>query len=133
MNLYDYFENAEGLGVLATADSAGRVDAAIYARPHVTDEDTVAFIMREHLTHQNLQSNPHAAYLFVEEAPSYVGKRFYLTILREETDPALIDSLRRRTPRLCKENASKEYLVYFRIDRIRPLVGDSGTGSGGLA
>jgi hypothetical protein len=98
--------------------------ARLYARPHVTDEDTVAFIMREHLTHENLQSNPHAAYLFVEEGAGYVGKRLYLTKLREETDPALIDSLRRRTVKTCKEEGSKEYLVYFRIDKTRPLVGD---------
>ncbi|HUT30800.1 MAG TPA: pyridoxamine 5'-phosphate oxidase family protein [Sedimentisphaerales bacterium] len=133
MNLYDYFENTEGLGVLATADSAGKVDAAIYARPHVTDENTVAFIMREHLTHQNLQSNPHAAYLFVEKGPGYVGKRLYLTKLREESDPALIDSLRRRTPKISREDASKEHVVYFRIDRIRPLVGNGGTDSGDSA
>jgi hypothetical protein len=133
MSLYDYFENADGLGVLATADSAGKVDAAIYARPHVTDENTVAFIMREHLTHQNLQSNPYAAYLFIEKGPAYVGKRLYLTKLREETDPALIDSLRRRTPKISREDASKERVVYFRIDRIRPLVGNGGTDSGDSA
>ncbi|MHC4155170.1 MAG: pyridoxamine 5'-phosphate oxidase family protein [Planctomycetota bacterium] len=133
MNLYDYFENTEGLGVLATADSAGRVDAAIYARPHVTDENTVAFIMREHLTHQNLQSNPHAVYLFVEKGPGYVGKRLHLTRLREETDPALIDSLRRKTARACRAEAPEEYLVYFSIERIRPLVGNGGTDSGDSA
>ena len=133
MNLYDYFENTEGIGVLATADSTGKVDAAIYARPHVTDENTVAFIMRDHLTHQNLQSNPHAAYLFVEKGPGYVGKRLYLTKLREETDPALIESLRRRTPKISREDASKEHVVYFRIDKIRPLVGDGGTDSGSSA
>lgn len=29
-----YFENTKGTGVLATADSDGKVDAAIYSRPH---------------------------------------------------------------------------------------------------
>jgi hypothetical protein len=124
MNLYDYFENTQGLGVLATADSQGKVDVAIYARPHVIGDDTIAFIMADHLTHQNLQSNLNAAYLFIEKGQGYVGKRLYLTKLREETDPALIDSLRRRTPKTCKEEGSKEYLVYFRIDMTRPLVGD---------
>ena len=133
MDLHDYFENTQGLGILATADSQGKVDAAIYARPHVTDETTVAFIMREHLTHQNLQSNPHAAYLFLEKGPRYPGKRLYLTKLREETDPALIDSLRRRTPKISREDASKERVVYFRIDRIRPLVGNDGTESSSSA
>ncbi|MHC4664605.1 MAG: pyridoxamine 5'-phosphate oxidase family protein [Planctomycetota bacterium] len=124
MNLSDYFENTQGLGVLATADSQGKVDVAIYARPHVIDKDTIAFIMAEHVTHQNIESNPHAAYLFIEKGQGYVGKRLYLTKLREETDPALIDSLRRRTPKACKEEGLKEYLVYFRIDKTRPLVGD---------
>ena len=38
MNLSDYFENTTGTGVLATADSNGNVDVAIYARPHVIDK-----------------------------------------------------------------------------------------------
>lgn len=35
-------------------------------------------------THHNLQSNPHAAYLFVEEGHGYKGKRLYLTKIEEE-------------------------------------------------
>ena len=124
MNLSDYFEAAEGLGVLATADSEGRVDVAVYARPHVIDESTVAFIMAERLSHENLQSNPQAAYLFVEKGRGYKGKRLHLTRLREETDPAIIDSFRRREAKMCADKKSKSYLVYFRIERIRPLVGD---------
>ena len=42
MDLGEYFEKNEGLGVLATADAQGNVDAAIYARPHVMDEGTSA-------------------------------------------------------------------------------------------
>ncbi len=37
MSLQDYFENVQGLGILATADSDGMVDLAVYAKPHVTD------------------------------------------------------------------------------------------------
>ncbi len=57
MNLNEYFENTK----------EGRVDAAVYARPKVLDGENVVFIMRDRLTHANLQSNPHAAYLFMEE------------------------------------------------------------------
>lgn len=60
MSLSDYFENAQGLGILATADSDGIVDLAIYASPHVVDETTIAFVMQERLSHQNLKSNPKA-------------------------------------------------------------------------
>ncbi len=126
MNLSDYFENAQGTSILATANSEGQVDVAIYSRPHVTDEDTIAFIMRPRLSHENLQSNPHAAYMFIEEGPGYKGQRFYLTKLREETDAVLINSLRRKERKADSRIDEKSFLVYFHIDRIRPLVGDKG-------
>jgi len=121
MKLSEYFENTKGVGVLGTADADGKVDVAIYARPHVIDEQTVAFIMADRLTHQNVQSNPHAAYLFKEEGKGYKGTRLFLTKTKEETDKARIDSFRRR-----KYDESKdkdEYLVYFRIDKVLPLIG----------
>ncbi|UCF15659.1 MAG: pyridoxamine 5'-phosphate oxidase family protein, partial [Phycisphaerales bacterium] len=74
MSLSDYFESVQGLGVLATADSDGMVDLAIYAKPTVIDETTVAFVMRERLSHQNLKTNPNAAYMFVEKGDRYTGK-----------------------------------------------------------
>ena len=124
MNLYDYFENTEGTGVLATADSNGNVDAAIYARPHVIDEQTVAFIMNERLSYKNVSSNPKAAYLFLEATAGYKGKRLYLTKIKEETDKELIDSMRRRKTEKYQEGDLKKYLVYFRVDRIRALTGE---------
>ena len=39
MNLKTYFEDTEGTGVLATADSNGKVDTAIYARPHFMEDN----------------------------------------------------------------------------------------------
>jgi hypothetical protein len=125
MNLQEYFETAAGVGVLATADSSGKVDAALYARPHVIDNATVAFIMADRRTHENLESNPHAVYLFKEQE-SYKGTRLYLSKIREVKDSALIESLRRgkhglRPPE--HENQSK-YLVYFNIDETRPLTGN---------
>ena len=125
MNLSDYFENVQGIGILATADSDGTVDLAIYAKPHVIDETTIAFVMRERLTHQNLKSNPHAAYMFVEQGEGYAGKRLYLTKIREETNTSLVEMLRRKQPEICAlYDDSNKYLVHFQIDDIWPLVGD---------
>ena len=121
MDLKDYFENAKGLGVFATADAEGQVDVAVYSRPHVMDSETVAFIMRDRLTHLNLQSNPHAAYLFKEEGESYVGKRLFLTKIREEQDTDLAYKLRRR--RYPDDKKEPLFLVFFRIDQILPLIG----------
>ena len=131
MTLSEYFEQAEGVGVLATAGAEGHVDAAVYARPHVLDEQTVAFIMGDRLSHQNVVSNPHATYAFIESAPGYKGKRLYLTRTGEETDPAKIQALRRRPlPAECEADESPCFLVSFRIDRVRPLVGDDPAAAG---
>jgi len=45
MDLHNYFENAKGHGVLATSDEQGRVNMAVFSRPHVFEDQTVAFIM----------------------------------------------------------------------------------------
>jgi len=123
MKLSEYFEKTKGRGVLATADSEGKVNAAIYARPHFRGEDTIAFIMADRLTHKNLQSNPHAAYLFMESGEKFVGKRFYLTKIKEEENSELIDTLRRK--RYEKSRSETNYLVYFRIEKVLPLIGKS--------
>ncbi len=126
MNLAEYFEKSEGRGVLATSDASGRVGIAVYSRPHVIDEHTVAFIMADRQSHANLQSNPRAAYLFMEAGPKYVGKRLYLTKTKEEADQALIDSLRRKKSYTLPEGYKEgpKYLVYFKVDDVLPLVGD---------
>ncbi len=122
MNLNTYFENTEGTGILSTADSDGKVDAAIYARPHFMDDGTIALIMRDRLTHHNLESNPYACYMFIEKGPGYKGKRLFLTKVQEEQDTELLQSLRRR--QYIKETDESKFLVFFKIDKEIPLVGD---------
>ncbi len=125
MSLSEYFEKAQGLGVLATADLDGAVDLALYAKPHVIDENTIAFVMQEHLTHRNLKSNPHAAYMFVEKGPGYNGKRLYLSKIREETNTSVVEMFRKKQPVICAAgDDSNKYLVHFQVNDIRPLVGN---------
>jgi hypothetical protein len=121
MDLKEYFENTEGIGVLATAGEKGRVGAAIYARPHFMEDGTMAVIMRDRLTHHNLQSNPHACYLFIEKGAGYKGKRLVLTKVREEQDTDLLKSLRRR--QYLDEKDEMKFLVFFKLDQELPLVG----------
>jgi hypothetical protein len=121
MDLKEYFENTEGRGILATADGNGQVDAALYGRPHFMDDGTIALIMRDRLTHHNLQSNSHACYMFIEKGPGYKGKRFFLTKVREEQDSELLQSVRRR--QYIDEKDESKFLVFFEIDRELPLVG----------
>lgn len=119
--LQEYFERTKGIGVLATADSNGKVDAAIYSHPHFLEEGTLAFIMRDRLTHHNLQSNSSATFLFVEEGAGYKGKRLFLTKVREDKDPELINKIKRR--KYTDDNEEPTFLVYFKIDKELPLIG----------
>ena len=96
MRLSEYFEKAKGVGVLATTDAAGQVNQAIYARPlflNKDDDQTCSFIMANRLTHDNVQHNPSAAYLFIEQGEGYAGKRLSLVVLEEETTPEKIKEL----------------------------------------
>jgi hypothetical protein len=125
MGLTEYFEAAEGTGILATADSDGNVDLAIYASPHMMDDETVVFVMSDKLSHANLQANPKAAYMFIEAAKGYRGKRIYLQKVREENDPEMVQSIRKRK-RYGAEGrpVSGSSAVYFKVDKVRSLVGD---------
>ena len=124
MDLRTYFDGARGLGVLATADDQGRVDAAVYAVPHVMDEHTIAFIMPDRLTHHNLLSNVHAAYLFKEDSTGYKGVRLFLTKLREEQESELLHSIRRKKYASEKgEEEASRYLVFFTVEKTLPLIG----------
>lgn len=122
MQLKSYFEENRGMGVLSTADGNGVVNAAVYARPHVMEDGTLAFVMRDRLSHQNLQTNAHAAYLFREAGDGYRGLRLHLKKLREETDTPLVAELCRRC-RIDDAPDATRHLVIFSIERQLPLIG----------
>jgi hypothetical protein len=126
MTLSEYFRQAKGVGVLATADAAGRVNQALYARPHFLiegDDGRCALIMSDRLSHDNLNANPIASYLFIEEGEDYVGRRLSLRAIGEETDQEKIKSLRRRRLTAAADDDGPKFLVHFEIEGVRPLVG----------
>ena len=122
MKLKTYFDSTKGMGVLSTADEKGHVNAAVYARPHVMADGALAFIMRDRLSHHNLQSNPRAAFLFREDSAGYKGLRLHLKKIREEHDTELAKELCRR----CKIQESDDavrHIVLFQVEKQLPLVG----------
>ena len=128
MNLKAYFDTATGTGIMATASADGKVDAAVYSRPHVLEDGTLAFIMRDRLIHHYLQGNEHATYVFLENGPGYKGLRLFLKKTGEEQNPELIAQMTRRhlSP---EEDAAKgpKFIVYFTVDQTLPLIGSGET------
>jgi len=122
MKLEEYFATVKGIGILSTADDKGIVNAAVYATPHCMEDDLVCFIMREHKTHENIAINPYACYSFIEGG-KMDGKRIYLTKVKEEKNSELLFSIRRRYKHDGCETSEDLYLVFFKVDRVLPLVG----------
>ncbi len=122
MNLRTYFEATKGMGVLSTADDQGQVNAAVYARPHVLDDGNLAFIMRDRLSHHNLQSNPKAAYLFSEEVTGYKGLRLHLTKVDEESGTQRVKEICQRC-RIDDKPDTVRFMVSFTVDKEMPLIG----------
>jgi hypothetical protein len=120
MSLKEFFENAKGTGILATADSSGNVDVALYAKPFVIDEKTIAFIMLNKLSYNNLQSNPKAAYMFLQE--NYQGKRLYLKKVKEEKDQSKINEMLRHKYDDPEVLAKEKSLVYFEVEKEAPIL-----------
>lgn len=120
MSLKEFFENAKGTGILATADSSGNVDLALYAKPFVIDEKTIAFIMLNKLSYNNLQSNPKAAYMFLQEG--YQGKRLYLKKIKEEKDQSKINEMLRHKYDDPEVLSKEKALVYFEVEKEAPIL-----------
>ncbi|MCL4206093.1 MAG: pyridoxamine 5'-phosphate oxidase family protein [Pirellulaceae bacterium] len=125
MTLGEYFEQANGFGVLATTDASGQVNQAIYVKPCFLDPDddgTCCFIMTQRLSHDNVWRNPSASYLFIEDGGQFAGKRLSLRVIAEETKIEKIKEVRRRVDPPITEGESK-YLVFFHVEGVRPLIG----------
>lgn len=124
MILKNYFSENKGIGVLSTSDSMGVVDAAVFSRPHVMEDNTLAFIMRDRLTHKNLNENGHANYLFLENVKGYTGIRLFMTKIDETEDHELITSMTRHHLSEEKDRAKgRKFLVRFKVNKVLTLIG----------
>jgi hypothetical protein len=129
MTLREYLDRKEGKSILSSANAEGMPTSTISSKTHVLDDGTIAFVMSERLTHENLKSNPYASYTFIEEGYGYKGIRLYLKKIKEDTDNELIEKMKRRhlTPGEDKAEGPK-FLVHLRVDKILPLIGEGDAG-----
>lgn len=123
MKLAELFPEG-GRGIIGTADANGVVNLAIFAIPHVIDEETLAWGFVDGRSLHNLRANPHATFLYLAPSRGYSGWRLTLTVKEETEEGDLLKQV--------KEEAAKESipaagtaiksLVYFKVDEVRPLM-----------
>ncbi len=121
LDLEEYFESTQGTGVMASSDSEGRVNIAIYARPRVLEDGRIALILANRLTLKNLRENPYAAYLFLENGQGYKGLRLYLRKVGEDNDKEKVKAMLRDP--MHKRAGEELTVVYFEIEKVLSLVG----------
>lgn len=123
MKLSEQFKHY-GIGVMATADMEGRVNTAVYARPHVMDNTTLVWGMADGRTFRNLSENPFASYLFQSTGTGFRGVRIGLELMRTEEDGELLAQIQRVTTEIVGPGAGSRvtHAAWFRVVEIRALI-----------
>ena len=109
---------------MATAARDGVVNTAVYARPHIIDDQTMVWGMTKGRTYRNITENPQASFLFKASGPGFSGVRLALELIRtEESGPMLAQ---------IKENADATvgpgtgnavtHAAWFKVTEVRPLI-----------
>jgi len=123
MKLSELFKK-DGRGVIATSNMQGDVNVAIYATPHVIDDETLAWGMTDARTYRNVMDNPRAAYLYMYAGPGYAGARLGLKLQKVENSGEMLDAIKVRTRDIVSPGAAAavKHVAYFTVVEVRPLV-----------
>lgn len=113
-----------GSGVIATAAKDGTINQAVYAVPHITGPDTVAWGMTEGRTAANLRENPNAAFLLRYPGAGARGVRFTLKMTKVDESGEMLDKIRARTSDVVSPGAAGmvRYVATFKVVDSRPLM-----------
>ena len=130
--LMEYFNKQPRIGVLSTANKEGRVDAAVFGSPQMTDEKTVIMALGKNRTFEYLRENPNAVFIIVEQGETIMdwkGLRVYLRMKECATSGEVLETYKRGIARVVGEEAAAMVyaVVTFEVAEVRPLV-DAGQG-----
>lgn len=118
------------IGVLATSNKNGDVNAAVFGSPYMIDEETVIMAIGDNRSYQYLQENPKASFIVIEPGetrPQWKGVRLYLEVSEFERYGEVLDSFR-ETIRKMAGNASANAVkaaIRFKVVDVRPLIAPS--------
>lgn len=112
-----------GRGVFGSASKAGVVNMAVYAVPHVADDETVVWGMTDGRTWNNIRENPNASYTYFAPGDGFRGARLTLTLSRTEDSGTMLAKIRERTAAASPGNPQEvKHVAYFKVVETRSLV-----------
>jgi len=123
MKLAELFPEG-GRGIIGTANATGVINLAVFAIPHVINEDTLAWGFSEGRSLANLRENPHASYLYLAPSRGYSGWRLAMTFREEATEGELLNKIKDAAASAAGPQAGGaiKSVVYFKVDEVRPLM-----------
>ena len=123
MKLAELFPEG-GRGIIGTADANGVVNMAVFAVPHVVDEETLAWGFTEGRSLVNLRANPHASYLYLAPSRGYSGWRLTLTLQSVTGEGELLAAIKEGASKAAGNlaGAAVKQVAYFKVDEVRPLM-----------
>jgi uncharacterized pyridoxamine 5'-phosphate oxidase family protein len=130
--LMEYFNKQPRIGTLSTAGKDGKVDVAYFGSPRMIDEKTVLMTVRKNQTFANLQENPNAAFMILEQAnaaPGWKGVRVYVKMIEYQTSGEKLETMKKAIAQKAGEETAKSMyaVLIFEVQAVRPLM-DVGQG-----
>lgn len=130
--LMEYFNKQPRIGVLGTCSKDGIVDVAVMGSLQMIDEKTIIGAFALGRTFANLQENPNAVYMIIQQGSQifdWKGLRVYLKMREFVASGPKLDMYRSQTAKIVGEQAAEmvKVLVTFDLTEVRPLI-DSGQG-----
>ena len=123
MNLAELFQQ-NGLGVIATAAADGSVNTAVYARPHIIDENTMVWGMTEGRTYRNVSESPQASFLFKTSGPGFSGVRLALELVKTEESGPMLAKIKENADATVGPGtgAAVTHAAWFTVTEVRSLI-----------
>jgi hypothetical protein len=121
------FNKRPRIGALATANTIGDVNVAVFGSPQMIDENTVIMGIGENRSFRNLQRNPKAVFIVMEPGETVIdwkGVRVYLEAVDMETSGSFCDQLKQNIAKAVGQQAADmiHAAIRFRITDVRPIV-----------
>lgn len=124
------FNKEARIGVLATANKNGDVNAAVFGSPRMIDEDTVIMAIGDNRSAKYLEENARASFIVVEpgETPAtWKGVRLYLEAESFERYGEVLDSFRAKIRKVAGNKSADaiQAAIRFKVTDVRPLIAPS--------
>jgi len=121
------FNKQARIGVLATSNKLGDVNAAVFGSPRMIDENTVVMGIGQNRSFRNLERNPKAVFIVVEpgeSAADWRGARVYLEAVEMETGGPFFDQIKQNIARVAGQRSADmlHAAIRFKITEVRAII-----------